>query len=89
MNRKLVGYLGRGVHSNVIPKYKNSVTDFSKALYGFDELYHDVVVLVEGVLDKRAIDRKVGMPCVATFGAHISVEQIELLKLKGVKKVCI
>lgn len=87
MNRKLVGYLGRATVKDMIPKYKNSVTDFRKALYGFDELWGHEVILVEGVLDKVAVDYKLGFPCVATFGAHVSDEQIELLKLKGIKKV--
>lgn len=91
MNGKLVGYVGRAIRDKIEPKYNNSLTDFGKAIYGFDEVMEGSVVMVgEGAFDKIAIDRKFSRPnhiAIATFGGKFTEEQIELLKIKGVKKM--
>lgn len=91
MNHKLVGYVGRAVHDWVIPKYKNSITDFGKSIYGYDDIKQgDTVVVGEGAFDKIAIDMKLRLPNhvgIATFGGKFTNEQIELLKIKDVKKL--
>lgn len=108
----MVAYLSRSVKSkdwidkvnekrkiNKEPKYRrydNSVSDFSKMLFGYDEIIKGEttdVILVEGWLSKTKtdvnldLDSTTWLKCVATFGAKISEHQIELLKRKGIKRV--
>lgn len=77
-------------------RYDNSLTDFSKMLFGYDEIVSGEttdVILVEGIFSKTKTDTNLGLDvsdkwkCCATFGAKISPEQIELLRLKGVKNI--
>jgi hypothetical protein len=77
-------------------RYKNSTTDFTRALFGLDEVKQGVttdVILVEGIFSKTKTDLNLGldefddMKCCSTFGAKLSPFQIELLKLKGVKNL--
>lgn len=77
-------------------RYNNSPTDFTRALFGYDEIIEGVttdVVLVEGIFSKTKTDLNLGldfmdeMKCVATFGAKLSPHQLELLKRKGVKNL--
>lgn len=78
-------------------RYDNSTTDFTKALFGYDEIVDGVttdVILVEGVFSKTKTDWNLyldfeddRLKCCATFGAKISGYQIELLKRKGIKVV--
>jgi DNA primase len=82
---------------NKIKRYNNSYkTDFSKMLYGFDELDEKSpvpVCLVEGIFDKRAVDKKLYLhenPFIrtcATFKCFVSDTQIAKLKLKNVTDV--
>jgi DNA primase len=76
-----------------IKRYDNSKTDFSKMLFGYDEIIigeTKVVIIVEGVFDKIAVDNKLELDnqlevkCVASFGGKISKEQAILLKNKGI-----
>lgn len=75
-------------------RYKNSTTDFTRTLFGYDEIISGVttdVILVEGIFSKTKTDLNLSldafdeMKCVATFGVKLSPHQIELLKIKGVK----
>src|SRR5690606_13820809 len=76
-------------------RYKNSTTDFSKCLFGYDEINEktSTVILVEGIFSKTKTDINLGldyldeMKCCATFGAGISDYQIELLKRKGISNI--
>lgn len=77
-------------------RYANSTTDFTRALFGYDEIIPDVttdVIVVEGIFSKTKTDANLAldcfddMKCVATFGVKLSPHQIQLLKLKGVKKL--
>lgn len=77
-------------------RYDNSDTEFSKTLFGIDEVIQGTtedVILVEGIFSKTKTDRNLAldsykeMKCCATFGAKFSDEQIELLKRKGVKNL--
>lgn len=112
MNGVVVAYLSRSVKSkewidkinekrkiNKEPKYRrydNSVSDFSKMLFGYDEIVQGEttdIILVEGWLSKTKtdvnldLDNGAWLKCVATFGAKVSEHQIELLKRKGIKRV--
>jgi len=77
-------------------RYQNSFkTDFSKLLFGYDEIQYmtETVILVEGFTDKIRVDQALGLDhdlsikCCATFGKDISRIQIEKLRLKNVKNV--
>jgi hypothetical protein len=78
-----------------VPRYKNSSTDFTKLLGGYDELTPNThtVILTEGLLGKENIDKKLELDsqeeikCCCTFGAKISAEQIFKLQLKGIKNI--
>jgi len=74
-----------------ILRYDNSSHDFSSMLFGLDDVEQgDIVILCEGIFDKKAIDNNLslnttpGMSCCCTFGKKISQHQIELLKQKQV-----
>lgn len=77
-------------------RYNNSHSDFSKMLFGYDEIVEGKttdVILVEGWLSKTKTDVNLHLDsddwlkCVATFGAKVSGDQIELLRKKKVKNI--
>jgi DNA primase len=79
-------------------RWKNSdETDFSKLIGGIEEILFgtEIVILVEGVFDKKAVDRALQldydlkMKCCFMFGKNISLYQIEKLKRKGIKNIII
>lgn len=82
---------------NKVKRYNNSLkTDFSKLLYGYDEIDEKnplPVCLVEGIFDKHAVDHKLMlkdnrfMYVCATFKAAISIEQILKLKMKNITDI--
>lgn len=101
MESRVTGYISRSIKSKEycdthhILRYQNSSSDFSKMLFGYDEIVEGIidVILVEGIFDKLRTDENLQLDdsneikCVATFGAKVSDEQIRLLKEKGVKRV--
>lgn len=94
---EIKGYIARYVgdsNDKHTPKYRNSVTDFSKLLFGYDDVNDkDTVILVEGVFDKWNIDKFIAsknkVKCCSTFGARVSKYQIELLHRKSVNNIVI
>lgn len=78
-----------------IPRYRNSTTDFTKLLVGYDEINEntDTVILVEGLFGKENVDRLLKLDeqdkikCCSTSGAKISPEQVFKLQLKGIKHI--
>jgi len=81
---------------NGILRYRNSESSFEKILFGIDDVEKgNVVIIVEGLFDKFAIDRflkKYGIDnvkCCCTFGAHFSTHHIFRLLSKGVDEVTI
>lgn len=80
-------------------RYVNSTnTDFSKLLFGIDEINVrsvKTVILVEGVTDKANVDRllklhrQFKLKCLATFGKKISLEQIAKLQQRGITDVIV
>lgn len=77
-------------------RYDNSTTDFSKTLFGLDEIIPNEtsdVILVEGIFSKTktdvnlCLDEDNSMKCCATLGAKLSPHQIDLLKKRGVKRL--
>lgn len=82
---------------NKIKRYRNATgVDFSKLLYGYDEIKEvKPVVLVEGIFDKHAVDVKLELqgqenPALytcATFKAAVTEDQIIKLLKKGIKDV--
>lgn len=99
-NGEIRGFVGR-YGNKVVPKdrlrYSNSLdTDFASLLYGYDEIIEgktETVIIVEGIFDKIAVDRKLGLwdddsvKCVCTFGKKISDIQIRKLIAKNVTNV--
>lgn len=94
------GFVGR-YGDKIVPKdklrYNNSInTDFASLLYGYDEIADgktETVIVVEGVFDKIACDKKLGLwdddsvKCVCTFGKKISNIQIKKLINKNIRNV--
>lgn len=80
-----------------IPRYKNSNTDFSQLLVGYDEINDKThtVILVEGLYGKDNVDKVLkldyqdGVKCCSTSGAKISEVQVFKLQLKGIKHLII
>lgn len=99
-NGEIRGFVGR-YGNKVVPRdrlrYSNSLdTDFASLLYGYDEIISgetETVIIVEGVFDKIAVDRKLGLwddprvKCVCTFGKKISEVQIRKLLAKNITNV--
>ena len=78
------------------PRYKNSESDFTKILGGYDELEKDVtetVILCEGLFDAKNVTDLFDLKnnnstkCCYTFKCHISQEQLYRLQLKGIKNI--
>jgi len=79
-----------------IMRYKNSITDFAKLLWGIDEVTDNThtIILVEGGFDKFNVDRLLqlddqeGIKCCASFKCKLTPEQIELMRRKkGVQRI--
>lgn len=99
-NGEIRGFVGR-YGDKVVPRdklrYNNSLdTDFASLLYGYDEIISgetETVIIVEGVFDKIAVDKKLGLwddnsvKCVCTFGKKISNVQIQKLIAKNVTNI--
>ena len=94
--RGFIGRYGAKMVPDNVLRYSNSEhTKFSKLLFGYDEITENTVtvILVEGIFDKIAVDKVLGLwnceevKCVATFGKKISDEQILKLELKGIQRV--
>lgn len=81
--------------TNLVLRYVNSETNFTKILGAYDEVPYgtDTVIIVEGLFDYINIDRLLRLDkeptikCCFSFGNSFSVEQIKLLKEKDVKRV--
>lgn len=100
------GYIGRHIKSKVeidrmnekrrknnlpmILRYKNSETDFSKILWGIQEVTDNTttLILVEGLFDKDRIDllleldNQEQIKCCCTFGSNFSTEQMFIAQQK-------
>lgn len=109
---KLKGYIARHIWSKKkideqnklrkkkglpqILRYRNSETDFSKLLMGYDEIKEGTtktIIAVEGVFDKFNIDKVLNLhkqdeiKCNCTFKCAVSFEQIVKWKLKGIENI--
>lgn len=98
----IVAYVSRSIYNkrfceeNKILRYKNSESYFEKILFGIDDVEKgDVVIIVEGLFDKFAIDRFLernnikGFKCCCTFGAHFSVYHIFKLLSKEIDSIVV
>ena len=79
-----------------IQRYRNSETDFSKLLGGYNDLTDstETVILVEGKFDLISVNRLLGLDsqeevkCCCTWKCHVSDEQIyKLQQFKNVKNI--
>ena len=85
-------YIGTKEDKN---RYLNSESDFSKLLFGYDELDSrtTTAILTEGIFDKTSVTTELGlhydndMKCLCTFGKKVSDVHIMLLKKTGVKNI--
>lgn len=95
----VTAFQGRYASKKVPPdalRWRNDTgADFAKMLYGYDDIKVPgaTVILVEGVFDKIAVDRRLRLDecddvkCCATFGKKISDYQRAMLQKKGVRSV--
>jgi DNA primase len=95
----ITAFQGRYASKKVPPdalRWRNDTgADFAKMLYGYDDIKAPgaTVILVEGVFDKIAVDRRLRLDdcddvkCCATFGKKISDYQRAMLQKKGVRAV--
>lgn len=98
-NGEVKGFVGRYASKRVpdgVPRYNNSAgTNFRLLVGGLDEVTDNTntVILVEGMFDKIAVDRRLGLrdyeevKCLCTFGKKISDEQIFKIKKKNVSTI--
>jgi len=79
-----------------IKRFRNSLSDFAKLIYGIDEIVvgeTKTIIAVEGIFDKIGVDRllKLGeqsyMKCNATFKCNVSDEQIAKWQSKGIENL--
>lgn len=95
----ITAFQGRYASKKVPPgalRWRNDTgADFAKMLYGYDDIKTSgaTVILVEGVFDKIAVDRRLRLDdcddvkCCATFGKKISDYQRAMLQKKSVRAV--
>jgi DNA primase len=100
-NNHWYGFISRSIDPNESVRYLNSNTRFSKLLFGLPEIIEGIdskrgIYLCESTFDALTIwtwrytHESCEMPsALATFGARISYEQIDLLLMKGIKKLYI
>lgn len=80
-----IGISFRRIKHNDIPKWSHqpALTDFGNILYNYDECKtKPSIVICEGITDVWAY-HEINVPAVATFGAHITKEQYNLLLKTG------
>lgn len=87
-----IGYIGRSLEPEILPKYRNSKSDFSKMLDGLFESDCSEATLVEGLFDRvnvRNCFSELGIESrsVCSFGAKISDYQLRLLQYNGITKI--
>lgn len=79
-----------------IKRFRNSLSDFAKLIYGIDEIVvgeTKTIIAVEGIFDKIGVDRllKLGeqsyVKCNATFKCNVSDEQIAKWQNKGIENL--
>ena len=79
-NCDLIGFVTRAVHADSACRY---LLDFprNKVLYGENEASGEIVAVTEGPLDAIAVQQMRWSPSsVATFGAKVSLKQLEKLR---------
>lgn len=84
-NGKIVGVSLRRVRANDYPKWSHQPVNIETnvLLYNYDNVQGaQTIVVCEGITDVWAFD-EIGVPAVATFGAHITDEQYKKLMRTG------
>lgn len=86
---RIKAYIGRDTlpASEDRLRYRNSISQFSRLMYGYDRLNRKTkyIILVEGIFDAIAINRKLNLyeqdeiVVLCTFGNKISREQMKML----------
>ncbi len=89
VNKKVIGFGGRGMEKDAMPKYLNSPesTVFTKrsVLYGLDKARKEIAekdeaIIVEGYFDLIALHQAGVRNAVATLGTSITEEQVARLR---------
>lgn len=92
------GFVSRCIEdSDYKPRYRNSETNMSKVLFGFDEASNKTrtAILLEGIFDKTATTTALDLhyqkeiKAFATFGKKISSYQVSLLRKIGIENIII
>lgn len=92
----LKGYIGRYVgNDKEAMRYINSVAEFSKLLFGYDEIESTTTtaILTEGIFDKVGVTTEFELhgdrhlKCLCTFGKKVSEAQIKLLKTTKLRNI--
>lgn len=92
LNKK---YQQAGLNKKVL-RYRNSLSDFAKLIYGLDEIVIGLtktIIAVEGIFDKVGIDRLMqlnnqsAIKCNATFKCNVSDEQIAKWQMRGIENL--
>lgn len=84
-NNKQVGVALRRTKSKDMPKWSNQPVnvDYGSILYNYDNIIGKTqIVVAEGITDVMAY-HEIGVPAVATFGAHLTDNQYRLLIKTG------
>lgn len=88
-NNDLVSWVARTIYPTILPKYLNAPgAEQSKTFWPFVLPKNNELVLVEGIIDALAV-RKAGFSAYATFGKHLSDEQISILKYWNVSSITV
>jgi DNA primase len=86
-----IAYSFRRVRNTDNPKWLHQPASFNagEVLYNYDEsVGADIVVIVEGILDVLAF-HELGITAVATFGAHLTSSQLNLIFTAGVSTIVV
>lgn len=86
-NGNILGFGGRSLNENLLPKYLNSKENFlfkkKYILYSLDKIINkrkNFLILVEGYLDVISLYSKGFHNVIASLGTSISLEQLKLIK---------
>lgn len=86
---ELYTYLGRTIHTNVEPRYKNAY-QATRAIWGLQPASADSwLILSEGILKAIAMDRVVEGCNAASLGNNLSEFQLDQIETAGYKQVLI
>jgi len=75
---QLEGFIGRSING-AEPKYLNTQLSRSTLVYNLESV-HGQAVVCEGIISSIAASRHIQVPCVGTFGKHITDFQLDRIR---------